>query len=153
MNSREILTCLKSDNNIKQQLLGVFPRDKLPKIVLLPAALVVNSDPATKPGMHWLSIYISPDGKGEYFDSYGLRPWLPSIIKYLNKNCKDWMWSSVRLQAPYSSVCGQYCIFFLHHRCKGYTMSEITNQFSNNLVDNDTMVCQFVNKTYNVDTE
>ena len=38
--------------------IGVFPRDKIPDVPKLPACYVVNSDPSTEPGHHWLAVFI-----------------------------------------------------------------------------------------------
>jgi hypothetical protein len=32
---------------------------------------VCNTDPSTKPGRHWIAIYVDEDGGREYFDSFG----------------------------------------------------------------------------------
>nr|CAD7578487.1 unnamed protein product [Timema californicum] len=49
---------------------GVFPADQLPARIARPAALVINIDPNTKPGTHWVPIFIDKNGVGEYFDSH-----------------------------------------------------------------------------------
>jgi hypothetical protein len=39
-----------------------------------PRMLVCSSDPSTKPGQHWIAIYVDENGHGEYFDTYGRQP-------------------------------------------------------------------------------
>ena len=102
----------------------MFARDKLPKqVISRPSAFVVNTDPATKPGQHWIGIHFTRDGVGEYFDSYGLPPQLPEFNNFLKNNSEKTQYNHQRLQGPLSAVCGQYSIYFLLHRCRGITMS------------------------------
>ena len=52
--------------------LGVFARDKVPPLgrsQRRPFALVVNTDPADKPGAHWLAFFASAAEPLEMFDS------------------------------------------------------------------------------------
>jgi hypothetical protein len=49
---------------------GVFSRDRLPD---KPRLLVCNTDPSSRPGQHWIAIYVGEDGRGEYFDSLAAR--------------------------------------------------------------------------------
>ena len=63
--------------------LGVFAQDELPQQQQLPAAsfLIVNTDPSSKPGEHWILLWWS-DEERILFDSYGLLPskWYPNIM-------------------------------------------------------------------------
>jgi len=36
-----------------------------------PCLLVVNTNPASRPGRHWVCICMEKDGRREYFDSFG----------------------------------------------------------------------------------
>ncbi len=70
---------------------GVYPLDLIPTIKKKPIAIIVNTHPSDKPREHWVSIIISKDGIGEYFDSFGLPPLHAEFVKYLDKNCeKGW---------------------------------------------------------------
>jgi hypothetical protein len=48
---------------------GVFSSDRLPSELRL---LVCNTDPHHRPGEHWICINVDVQGRGEYFDSFGL---------------------------------------------------------------------------------
>ena len=149
MNSLEISSILKRDRFTKHFFRGVFACDQLPKqFVPHPSAIVINTDPADKPGEHWLAIYITRDGVGEYFDSYGLRPKLPQIEHFLQKNAKYTIYNTRRLQGPLSTVCGQYVIFFLLHRCRELSMNKINKLFSSDTMDNDMDVNNFIRKHF-----
>ena len=71
MNSLEILNILKSDAFTKTVFTDVLPSDRLPgRIQTRPRGFIVNTDPADKPGTHWLVIFITTDGKGEFWDPF-----------------------------------------------------------------------------------
>ena len=152
MNTKKIITICKTDAKIAPVFSGVFPSDCLPKSVFYPTAFVLNTDPKSKPGTHWVSIYIDGEGRGDYFDSYGKEPPI-SFKRFLDKNCIQWQYNNRQLQAPLTSVCGQYCILFLHLRCRNVSMQSILSQFGIDLVKNDRCVINFINKKYDVNTE
>ena len=99
------------------------------------AQLVVNTDPADKPGQHWVAIYITREGVGEYFDSYGRPPNLPQIQQVFQKNVNDVIYNTRHLQGTFSTVCGQYVIFFLLHRCRELRIDKIITFFSADYLD------------------
>lgn len=79
---------------------------------------IVNTDPSSKPGKHWVAFFRSSHGKLEFFDSYGRPPnhfGFPIGVNMLDASCCEY--NSLTLQADNTSVCGQYCILFLFLRC------------------------------------
>jgi hypothetical protein len=148
MDTRQILKILKQTIDC----LGVFPSDKLPKNYRQPSGMVINIDPSKKPGSHWVAVFISAEGNAEYFDSYGLKPAVPAIKKFLQK-FKHCQYSKKQVQDYISSVCGQYCIYFLVKRWQNVSMTEILDQFSENLEENDQLVTYWVNDTFDIDTD
>ena len=149
MDSLEIVRILKQDRFTKHYFRGVFACDQLPtRYVPRPSAFVVNTDPSNKPGQHWVAIYITQNGEGEYFDSYGQKPTLPQLKSFLKENASLINFNRQPLQGPLSAVCGQYTIFFLLHRCRGSSMRNITHLFSSDKMDNDITVNDFIKKTF-----
>lgn len=153
MNSAQIDTLLRNDPCSRFTFAGVFPRDHLSKLVkarTLPAAYVVNTDPATKPGEHWVAFYFPVGGKAEYFDSYGDVNVHEAFVKFGMKYGHHqgvMKMNRHALQGTYSTVCGQYCIFFVLLRCRGYSFEQIVRMFDKDNVNwNDSMVARFVNK-------
>jgi len=55
----------------------------------------------------------------------------------MNSHLETWTFNDTVLQAPFSSVCGHYCVYFLLYKSRGCTTSEIVSRFSNNLFEND----------------
>ena len=92
--------------------LGVFARDELPDLIKQerPFALVLNTDPRSKPGQHWLALFAPPEGQFELFDSFGMPPATYGLA-HLNP-----IHSRISLQSPTSAYCGHYCIYFLYLR-------------------------------------
>lgn len=101
-------------------------------------------------GQHWLAIYISKHGVGSFFDSFGNSPvyihFPKSIAVFLKRNCVSMQHSSKQVHDVCSAVCGQHCVFFLYHMDKGLSYDDLLLKYSDNLSDNDFMVCKFVKK-------
>jgi hypothetical protein len=86
MDTWQFLCTLRDVNSF----LDVFPSDLLPssRPVLKPCILIVNADPHTEGGSHWLPIRLTPrSSSAYYFDSYGLVPLVSSIQAFLHHNC------------------------------------------------------------------
>jgi hypothetical protein len=153
MNSSQLSTILHS--NMPASFIGVFPSDQLPKTVsVFPACFIINTDPASQPGSHWVAIYVDSKEFGEYFDSYGKPPDVMSIVKFLNENCRSWHYNTKRIQGSFSSVCGHYCVYFLVRRLSGTPMSVIRNEFSGaDFEENDHLVTEWVNENFELNTD
>ena len=139
MNTLEILECVRQDKELKKYFVGVFACDTIPK--QRKGCYIFNTDPSSKPGKHWQVKFFENDGTAEHFDSYG-RP-AADADNY----------NSVRLQGPLSSVCGQYCLYYLCHKVRGRRMKEIVNDFSTDYVLNDLCVTQYINRHFNLNVE
>jgi hypothetical protein len=87
MNTKEIDQFVRGDRASRGIFQGVFSVDTLPD---KPRLLVCNTDPSSKPGSHWIVIFIDFKGRGEYFDSFGRKP-TTLFENYLNKNCTRWI--------------------------------------------------------------
>ena len=119
---------------------GVFSCDTLPPN---PELLVCNTDPHDKPGTHWIVIYVDKNGRGEYFDSFGMEP--PAVFKdYMNKHCRNWTFNRRKLQSVLSRFCGHYCCFYCVYRYNGFSMNKIVSMFTNDATVNDVLVHKFV---------
>ena len=74
---------------------------------------MLNSDPSSSPGTHWLACVKAPGSVLEFFDSYG-HP--PSFYHFSFPSNLSILYNHDPLQSVYSSVCGHYCIYFLYFR-------------------------------------
>ncbi|XP_067945020.1 uncharacterized protein F54H12.2-like [Watersipora subatra] len=107
--------------------------DKIPnEEFTFPSCAVINTKPHTERGEHWVCFIKNRDRTGIYFDSYGYAPYnLPEVGDVL-ANCIDWTYNAKSLQTPFSTVCGEYCIFFLTHMAKGFPLDHIINLLDDN---------------------
>ena len=73
----------------------------LVKIPTFPSAYVINSDPSSEPGEHWVAVYFDKRGRGECFDSYRLSPIGWSVLKsYMDTySLSAWIYNRKTLQA------------------------------------------------------
>ena len=149
MDTTQLLHALK--RTMGDGCVGVFPSDRLPKNIQPPCGFIVNTDPSTQPGTHWIAIFFSPETV-EYFDSYGQKPSTTSISKWLLDYKPYWI-NKKRIQGPGSSVCGHYCTYFLIQRWKGVETEDILKKFGDNMIENDAMITDWVNENFDFDTK
>ena len=157
MNTEELLGSINSDDVVRGTFGGVLPRDKLPKKLIggFPRTYIVNTDTSREPGKHWVAFYLENEHYGEFFDSYGNAPGhlAREFETFLQRRVERYSYNDKKLQGDYSTVCGQFCLFYLHHRCRGYDMREITRMFRKDPEINDILVNEFVNSEYDGDYE
>ena len=123
MDTRQIICTLKTVNSI----LGVYPSDLLPHSIQRAGTLIINTDPHTKKGSHWLAIHFQPKSSTAfYFDSYGQPPYNTDIQTFLRRNCTVWDYNKTQLQGPTSIVCGKYCCLFALYTDRGFTPHHFT---------------------------
>ena len=118
MNTLQLKRALEHNPSTKKIFGGVFAADELPKTFdTFPYGFVANTDPSTEPGTHWVAFYFPSRDKGEFFDSYGYPPEHYGLESYDIET-----WNKYKLQSSWSNVCGQYCIFYLYHKSRGYNL-------------------------------
>lgn len=152
MNSSEIYSILKQDEFTKNiNFLGVFPSDLIPISALsYPCSLVVNTKPISSEGEHWIALVKSSKNVGYYFDSYGMSPAnFPEVATVLDTT-KEWQYNDVQLQSLLTTVCGQYCIFFLLHIARGLSPDQIISFLNDNgdTAANDAFIFMFFKQRY-----
>ena len=152
MNTTQLTHVLSADPVVKEIFGGVYPSDQLSSVAVnsYPKSFVVNTDPKSLPGTHWITIYLENEEHGEFFDSYGQHPndYNNYFVNFMNKHTTEWKHNEKGLQSAFSNVCGQYCIYYLYNRSRGIPMSSIVNRFSLNRSLNDHFVYNFVRKRF-----
>ena len=131
MNTLEIEDVLKNHPGTRFMLKGVYARNRLPRQLNVPSALVGNTEPDSLDGEHWIAMYIDANSRREYYDPMRLPLYHAAYVAFLNKHCTSWTYNAVRVQEEGSTVCGQHCIYYLIHRCRGYSMTNITGSLKN----------------------
>ena len=130
MNTRDIVFLLKQDIYTRRTFQGVFPRDKLPRYVLKkPSAYVVNTDPAHRPGKHWVAIFFDGRGHATYFDSFGLPVMFRDIDVFIRNNSIRVEINDRWLQDPISATCGLYVVYFVFMKSRGASLSRLLAPF------------------------
>ena len=142
MDTCQLRNCVKQDDIMSENFLGVFPRDRVPRYIG-DGSLIANTDKSTEEGTHWVTMY-KENNICEFFDSYG-RP--PFKNKFTGKNFKH---NKIKLQSIYSDVCGQYCLYFLYHRSRGITLDQIVETLK---VDGDVIVKNFIQQNFDICTK
>ena len=116
-----VIPNLNRSMSFRIHFLGTHPFDlfPLPHLLSYPPhpstgiCCIVNTDPSSKPGQHWVAFYRDlqkPPGHIEFFDSYGHPPSFYSFSLPDNLKIQS---NTHQLQSFSTNVCGQYCILFL----------------------------------------
>lgn len=148
MNGYQLEYIMRADPHTSPMFEGIFACDTLPRYLSnKPALLIVNVDRIAQKGSHWQAVHVDRNGKGEFFDSYGLPPFVPHHKQFLNRVCKSWTYNSSVLQTLNSTVCGHYCLLYLIHKAHGYSLSDMLNMyFDDNSEKNDAIVEYLINR-------
>ena len=153
MNTAQLWKCVKQNELLQRYCTGIYASDTVPKkFNSLPTCYIMNTDPIALPGKHWVAVYISLYGQLEFFDSYGRKPCTvtPNLCKLA---VGDWLENTETLQSLQTSTCGQYCLYYLSHRCAGRQMKEIVSDFSTDRADNDRLINDCINSTFNIELD
>ena len=95
-----------------------------------------------------LASIFQPNGKEAFLTHTGSQQnftELHAFVDFLESQCDEWDFNERKLQSDWSDVCGQYCVFYLSHRARGYSMNKIVQLFNDNTMLNDAKVSRFVN--------
>lgn len=148
MNSEQLtrgLTFLNKCKNNHFQV-GVFAADRIPTKYKRPAAFIINTDDYGQPGTHWIAIFIPKKASIEYFDSYGLSPYIQSHRSFLKG--KKWIHNDREMQSLTSTVCGHYCLLFLASRMNGFSLQQFKNSFTSSVEKNDLLMLKYVTNMF-----
>lgn len=121
---------------------GCFASDEIPHVKISSSedsSFVLNSDPASKKGTHWVAVWISPvkDKSVELFDSlFDMSP-LPfkKVVDAIRKKVEalhlpyrlKFKYNEVRDQRANSSTCGWFATRFILDRARGQSFADATH--------------------------
>lgn len=150
MNTLQLINDLSKNPKTRRFFLGVFASDRLPKSKLKkPCIVIANTDPSDKKGMHWVSFYFPVQGEAEFLDSFGLAPYIPDFISFIERNSTRYMVCKQQIQGNFSTVCGHYSSVYLYFRCIGKTMKQFLSLFSkDNFEYNDDKIIHLYQKYF-----
>ena len=150
MNTLELEKAARSDRFLKNNFGGVYACDQLPKYAIH-NGYIADINNSKLPGSHWVAMWFVPARKEVYyFDSYGLKPPNVHIVRFLKRNSIFKKYNLRVLQSHCSTVCGQYCLYFLSHRARGFPPERILKTFGKKKQRNDELVVRFAHKLYNM---
>lgn len=141
LSTQELENIISNDDVLAPQFQGVFAANKIPCNNPSGKFFIINTAPSFHKGEHWVSIYFPVNSQAEFFDSLGKCPSFYSnyILDFLIENSSNgFVYNHKRIQKPFSSSCGLYCLYFAYFRCRNVSFQNILNVFSSsNSVGND----------------
>lgn len=150
MNNFQIERLMKQHLTSRRVFAGVLPSDMLPVAARSqrPCAYIINLDRHDLPGSHWTAAFFPrTEYQAEYFDSYG-RPPVDVIHSFMERHGK-YRSSTVVLQNLFSTVCAQYCIYFVMQRLNDRSMSSIIKELERMTPPvSDEFVNRYVERTF-----
>ena len=152
MNTSQLQCIISCDHVLRGRILGLFAADQMPTVIpSLPCGFIANTDISSKPGRHWVAFFINDNNVVECFDSYGQQPGVYNamFISWIQRQARAVLVYGQRLQSDYSSVCGLYCVYYLHQRLLGINMENIFKTFSMTGTDaNDSYILDLFSSVY-----
>ena len=145
MNTLEIRKLIRGNSLLNTQFGAVLSADELKTIDLTEKRyFVVNTQAKPLRGRHWVCLYINTSSNlVEYWDSIGNKPqYYGEYFHDFFKNV-DYIYNERRLQGQ-ENTCGHFCLYFMYHRHRQYTMQEIVNRLTPDPACNDIIVVNFV---------
>lgn len=130
MNTEDLQRFLQCDPRTKPFFIGVYPRDILPKKPdFTPFCFVINSQPSTESGLHWMCVFVTKNDDGIFFCSYGKDPDFYGLD--LSRYASNWKHNVSQLQPSKSFSCGGHVIFVLTNLCSGFSFEDILQDMYN----------------------
>lgn len=139
MNTHQLESYMLKDPFIRKCYGGVLAVDQLPLAVSKPSIFIVNTDPISMPGEHWVVLFM--DNVNEHFDSAGIAP-RPDFKDYLTMR-GIYMYNDKRVQSFNTNTCGQFCLFYSYFRSRGFSFDDIMSMFTDNLKLNEIIIQYF----------
>lgn len=140
-----IAMLLTDDPKTRHVFQGVYAVNEIiKKPTKFPCAFIYNILPRASPmAGHWICIYLFHNKHkklcAEFFGSFGLKP-PERLLNMVRKWTPRINWNKKWFQNYNSSVCGMYSVYFLHYRCRGWSMAKIQKHFDSRTKINDTLV-------------
>jgi len=152
MNTLQINKILHRNDITKDYYIGCFASNSIPvSINFTPFCMVVNLDPSSGAGSHWIGIFCENLTNIDYYDSLGIWPPISPYIRDYLCNFERVRFNTIQVQNSLKPTCGKHVIFFLFQRCKGFSMNKII-QFLKT-VKADDFVSEFIkNKIFNINS-
>jgi hypothetical protein len=142
------INCSHSVVVIPADGLLIYTKENMPPVGFV---AIVNTDPSTDVGEHWVCIEVLSKYEVSIFDSLASDQHVSNkYIKVFRELFPKLEKNNGLLQDPFSSSCGMFCIYFFHFRCneKMSLQSIIANKFSDDITYNECTVLLFISERY-----
>lgn len=152
MDSYQLYSILKKHHHTQEMFDSVVASDRMPRDVgHFPSFFICNKSDSSTKGSHWVGLcFPDKNSNAEFFDSMclGLSAYSDEIVLSLKSNSNGRITTNtVQYQADNSGVCGHYCLWWIDHRCRGFTFETCMKLLSNDAPErNDRMVKRFVER-------
>ena len=144
MNTTQLQCAMDSDPAMKEYQRKVFALDQFKKAKLSERGIYIcNEQTSQNPGSHWFLIITELD-KVYFIDSFAQSPKYFGIERKINKLKKPVAALSDIIQNPFSTLCGEYCLFFAYHLSRNINLKNVINFFTSDSVRNDQNIKHFV---------
>ena len=145
----QLKKCCEGDEFISRTFLDVFAADTIPQHLPVPCCFICNTDPIDLPGTHWVAVMRRENGQDLFIDSYGMRP--TDYRPMLWRRFANFEHSTYDLQQVISTVCGDWCLYFLRvlNRNTELSLAEVVRQFDvNDDAGNDAIIMNAIHGLY-----
>lgn len=132
---------LMNRTNVREYFVIAADQMKDLKITKYPAVVIQNVDLITQPGSHWISYFFVSAKEVEYFDSYGKHLYIYDFVE--KPDARITFQNTRVLQGWFSSLCGEFCLYFLYHRAIGLSFDHVLSSFKAWTHQNERMVHRF----------
>lgn len=92
---------------------GVVPLDGLPTRLKKGDKWIINYQPQTQGGSHWIGLCVLGD-RAVVFDSFGVKP-PEAVVALIRRSGLHLVANNSTYQMAHSGACGQFAVFFLTH--------------------------------------
>lgn len=129
MNTKQLWTALTYHHFTNPIFDGVYCKDTLKDITQKPDLIICNTDDCDGPGEHWVLFYFVGHRCVEFYDSLGrdISFYGESFVNFVQKFADVTKQCNKRTQPLNTSVCGEYCLFYIAMRGYGKSMEEIVS--------------------------
>lgn len=122
---------MKNDAYTRDLYNGTFSIDTLPEKIRYPSCMILNNQPSTHIGEHWIAIYYFKNKKAQFFDSFGNSPAFYNLKDYMKKTSTSYTYNKKTIQSSYSNYCGLYVVLFLFFKARKRSLKYFLKQFKN----------------------
>lgn len=112
--------------------------------------IIANTDPSWLPGKHWVTMVISENRTGYYYDTAGQHPsTYEGFEEFMESNCDgEWYFNDAMIQHPGTPACGHHAVLFCKCVMQGVHPQSVVDMYSDNLIVNDYFAVMWANAVW-----